>query len=202
MAKVIVYYAHPGQRYSHVNKHMFRVAQEVDGITAVELYREYPRFNIDIEKEQQRLLDHDVVVLQYPVFWYSSPALIKEWLDLVLEHGFAYGHGGTQLAGKTLMLAVTAAGPEDAYTAEGYQGHSLRTFLTPMQQTANLCKMRFLPPYVLYGSLKAPKEGKVHPHVEGYRHLLEALRDDRYDAEGAVARDYITFTNLPIHQDA
>lgn len=94
MARLLVYYAHPGHRHSQVNRHMARAAERVAGITFVDLYAEYPRFDIDVEREQQRLLDHDVILFQFPVFWYSTPSLLKEWQDLVLEHGFAYGAGG------------------------------------------------------------------------------------------------------------
>ena len=159
MANVILYYAHPGHQFSHVNAQMFAAAQKVDGITIVDLYAEYPRFNIDPDREQQRLLDHDVILFQFPFFWYSTPAILKEWQDIVLEHGFAYGTGGDKLAGKTLGLAISAAGPEDAYQPNGYQHHKMRDFLRPLEQTATLCQMGFLPPFVLYGSLKAPKLG-------------------------------------------
>ena len=87
MAKLIVYYAHPGHKHSQANSAMVARANTVDGISFVDLYAEYPRFEIEIDREQQRLLDHDVVVLQFPFFWYSTPAILKEWQDLVLEHG-------------------------------------------------------------------------------------------------------------------
>ena len=202
MASLIVYYAHPGHKYSHVNRYMARAAGNVDGITLVDLYRDYPRFDIDVNIEQQRLLEHKVILLQFPMFWYSTPSIIKEWQDLVLEHGFAYGTGGDRLAGKRLMLAVTGAGPEEAYTHEGYQHYPIRTFLTPLEQTARLCKMQFPAPYVLYSSLKAPTVGLVEPHVDGYRQLLEAIRDDRYDFDAAMERDVIGFDNLPIKKEA
>lgn len=202
MAKLIVYYAHPGQRHSHTNREMAKVAQQVDGITFVDLYAEYPRCDINIDTEQQRLLDHDVVLFQFPLFWYSTPSLIKEWMDLVLEHGFAYGAGGDKLTGKRMMLAISAAGPEDAYSATGYQQFPLRTFLTPLEQTAGLCKMKFTPPYVLFASLRAPKEGRVAPHSGGYRALLEAVRDDRFDFSSAEALDVLSFETLPISEEA
>ncbi len=202
MARLIVYYAHPGHKHSHVNRYMARAAGRVTGITFVDLYRDYPRFDIDVNAEQRRLLEHDVVLFQFPVFWYSTPSIIKEWEDLVLEHGFAYGSGGDALAGKQMMLAVTAAGPRDAYTHEGYQRYDLRTFLTPLEQTAHLCKMHFPAPYVLYSALKAPSAGAVDPHVEGYRQLLEAIRDDRYDFAAAAARDVVEFDSLPIVTEA
>ncbi len=199
MARLIVYYAHPGHARSRVNKAMAAAAAFVDGISFVDLYRIYPRHHIDIDAEQARILAHDVLLFQFPVFWYSSPSLVKEWIDLVLEHGFAYGSGGDRLAGKTMMLAVSAAGPEEAYAPDGYQRFSLRTFLTPFERTAGLCRMRFAAPYVLYGSLKAPTAaGRLDRHVDGYRRLLEAIRDDRYDFERAERADTLSHETLPI----
>jgi putative NADPH-quinone reductase len=194
MARLIVYYAHPGHKNSHVNKHMARAARSVEGITFVDLYRDYPRFDIDVVVEQKRLLDHDVILFEFPMFWYSTPSIVKEWEDLVLEHGFAYGADGDKLADKHMLLAVTAAGPEDAYTQNGYQHYPIRTFLTPLEQTARLCTA----PYVLYSSLTAPTAGLVEPHVEGYVRLLEAIRDDRYDFEAADAMEVVAFDSLPI----
>ena len=202
MANLIVYYAHPGHKHSHVNRHMARAAARIDGITFVDLYADYPRFDINVDVEQQRLLDHDVILLQFPVFWYSTPSILKEWQDLVLEHGFAYGSNGDKLAGKHLLLAVTGAGPADAYTDQGYQHYPLRTFLTPLEQTARLCNMRFTAPYVLYGALQALDAGQVEPHVEGYRQLLEAIRDDRYDFNAAENLDVTGYDTLPMKTEA
>ena len=198
MARLITYYAHPGHKHSHVNRHMADAARDVAGITFVDLYSDYPRADIDVNTEQQRLLQHDVVLFQFPMFWYSTPSIIKEWEDLVLEHGFAYGLDGDKLAGKHLVLAVTAAGPTSAYTPNGYQRYPIRTFLTPLEQTAHLCRMQFTAPYVLYGSLGAPSAGLVQPHVDGYVRLLEAIRDDRYDFVSAAERDVVDFDSLPI----
>jgi putative NADPH-quinone reductase len=181
---------------------MARAAAALEGITYVDLYRDYPRFDINVNIEQARLLEHDVILFQFLMFWYSTPSIVKEWQDLVLEHGFAYGSGGDRLAGKRLMLAVTAAGPEDAYTEQGYQHYPIRTFLTPLEQTARLCEMHFPDPYVLFSSLRAPAEGLVEPHVDGYRRLLTAIRDDNYDFEAGGDRGVVHFDNLPIRQAA
>lgn len=198
MAKLLLYYAHPGHRFSHVNAALWTEAQTVAEITRVDLYATYPRFDIDIDAEQQRLLDHDVILLQFPLFWYSTPSLVKEWIDLVLEHGFAYGAGGDKLIGKTMMLALSAAGPADAYTDGGYQHYPIRTFLTPLEQTAKLCHLRFAPPYVLYDALHAPDDGRQTLHAQGYRRLLEAVRDDRYDFEAAAVTEVVTYDHLPL----
>lgn len=202
MARLIVYYAHPGNKYSHANAQMIRRARAVTDITLVDLYAEYPRFDIQIDREQQRLLEHDVILLQFPMFWYSTPSLLKEWQDLVLEHGFAYGAGGDRLKGKHLMLAVTAAGDRDAYSEQGYQRYPIRTFLTPLERTVRLCHMAFVAPYVLYASLRAPDDGRLQAHVRGYGELIEAIRDDQFDFEAAGRADVLEFGNLPVRLDA
>ncbi|MEP3279037.1 MAG: NAD(P)H-dependent oxidoreductase [Stappiaceae bacterium] len=202
MAKLLLYYAHPGHRHSRVNKSMAKAAQKINGITFVDLYSDYPRHNINVEREQQRLLDHDVVMFQFPLFWYSTPSLIKEWQDLVLEHGFAYGSGGDNLAGKTMMLALTAAGSEEAYTTNGYQHFPLRTFLTPQEQTARLCKMSFAAPYVLHSSLQVSEADEIAAHVEGYVRLLKAIRDDRYSFDGDSHRERVTYADIPLYEEA
>lgn len=194
MANVIHYLAHPGLVHSQVNAAMWARAQSVNAVTHVDLFAEYPRYHIDIDAEQERLTSHDVIVLQFPLFWYSCPGLMKEWIDLVLEHGFAYGTGGDKLAGKSLMLAVTTGGPQDAYTTTGYQHFELRTFLTPFEQTANLCQMQFLAPYVMHSALKDAPE----PHAAGFERLLSALAQDRLDLAAARAADILTHDTLPI----
>jgi len=202
MPQVLLYYAHPGHRFSQVNRALWAAANRVDGIERVDLYAEYPRFNIDIDREQARIVDADVIVFQYPLFWYATPALLKEWLDLVLEHGFAYGAGGTALKGKTLLTALSTAGSEEAYTTEGYQNFDLRTFLTPMEQTARLCKMRFLAPYVLHGALRAREEDRLTSHADGYSSLLSGLRDGALDLTDAAARTILTADTLPLTPEA
>ena len=202
MAKLIVYYAHPGQKYSRANATLVAQARAVDGITIVDLYAEYPRFDIRISREQQRLLDHDVILFQFPMFWYSTPSLLKEWQDLVLEHGFAYGAGGDKLKGKYMMAAVTAAGDELAYSEQGYQKYPIRTFLTPLERTARLCHMEFVAPYVLYGALDARDDGRLESHVSTYRRLLEGIRDDRLDYQSAVAADVLEHDSVPLKAEA
>ena len=84
-------------------------------MTIHDLYEVYPTLSIDVKREQALLLEHDVIVFQHPFYWYSCPAILKEWQDLVLEHGWAYGVGGTQLRGKITLNAITTGGPAHAY---------------------------------------------------------------------------------------
>ncbi len=189
--KTLVLYAHPGQRHSTVNAAMAKAAQSVDGVSFVDLYARYPRHNIDIKHEQKQLLDHDVVVFQFPIMWYSTPSLLKEWQDLVLEYGFAYGEGGDSLKGKLWLNAVTAGAPESAYGPKGHNRHSLAAFLAPLKATARLCQMPYLAPYTLFSSLDHRNTKAMQAHVEGYKTLLDALCADNFDISEAQKPDLV-----------
>ena len=186
--KVLVLFAHPSPDRSEVNWPMMQATAGVEGVTLVDLYAEYPDFRIDVDREQQRLLDHDVLVFQHPLYWYSTPAILKEWQDLVLEHGFAYGSGGNKLHGKVFLDALTAGGLEAAYRAEGYNHFTIGQLLQPLQQTADLCGMTWLPPFALFGARLAVEENRVGQHVADWVRTLEALRDGRLDLRRA--REY------------
>ena len=144
-----------------------------------------------------------MVVLQHPLYWYSSPAILKEWQDLVLEHGFAYGHDGHALDGKVALNAVTCGAPRDAYTADGPLGIELRALLAPFEKTFHLCRMRYLAPFALFRAGHAVDDGRVESHVRAYEELLDALVDDRLDLDAAEAALALTDTDdLPIRESA
>jgi putative NADPH-quinone reductase len=175
---------------------MARQAAEHPQVSFVDLYQEYPRFEIDVDLEQKRLLEHDIILFQHPLFWYSTPSIIKEWTDLVLEHGFAFGQGGDHLKGKIMMNAFTAAGPEDAYTTQGYQHYPLRIFLTPWEQTARLCHMQYAAPYVLYSAITAKEDKEIAQHIQGHAKLLDAICNDHYQFEQAIQMDIISASTI------
>ena len=181
-----VLYAHPSPRRSEVNAPLAAAAAEVEGVTVKDLYAEYPDFHIDVDREQADLRAHDVLVFLHPLYWYSTPAILKEWQDLVLEHGFAYGTGGTALHGKLFFDALTAGGPESAYCAGGYNHFPIGELLHPLEQTTSLCGMSWLPPFALFAARRAVEEGRLEKHVRDWVRVLEALRDDRLDL--ALAR--------------
>ena len=184
-SRILVLFAHPSLDRSEVNRPLALATAQVDGVTLVDLYAEYPDLQIDIDREQSRLLAHQVVCFMHPLYWYSTPAILKEWQDLVLEHGFAYGSEGTALHGKVFFNAITAGGAEAAYCAAGYNHFSIRELLRPLEQTALLCGMRYLPPFALFSARTAVEEGRVDDHVRDWVRVLEALRDGRLDLDAA-----------------
>lgn len=184
--KVLILFAHPSQHRSEVNTPLFKEAQKIEGVTCVNLYGEYPRFDINIDREQQRLREHDVVIFQFPLYWYSTPAILKEW-QVVLEYGFAYGTDGTALQGKTMLCVLSAGGKEEAYKAEGYNHFTIRQLLAPIEQMSALTGMNYIAPLAMFGARTADEEGRIPRHVERYKSLLTALVEDRLDVEAAAS---------------
>ncbi len=189
MRRVLVLFAHPVLERSRVNRRLVEAIQDIEGVRVHDLYEEYPTLAIDVQREQALLLEHDVFVFQHPFYWYSCPAILKEWQDLVLEHGWAYGVGGTKLRGKITLNAITTGGPATAYQKGGYNRFSVRELLSPWDQTAHLCGMRFLAPFTVHAALRVQSAADVAVACADYARLLEALRDERIDLDAAAGAE-------------
>jgi glutathione-regulated potassium-efflux system ancillary protein KefG len=183
--RTLILFAHPRLERSKFHKVLLKKIPVHPSLTLVDLYEEYPDFNIDIEKEKQRLLDHDVIVWQHPIYWYSCPPLMKQWIDIVLEFGWAYGPGGTALAGKKVFNLVTTGGAAEAYQHEGRNRFTLREFLAPFDQTATLCKMQYLAPFAIMGTHRLDAQ-QAKQAADQYERLLQALLNDEIDPDHAA----------------
>ena len=98
---MLIIHAHPRPSQSRVIKRLQEVLVAQPGAELRSLYELYPDFDIDVEAEQQALLRWQKIIWLTPVHWYSVPSLMKHWIDQVLTLGWAYGHGGEALRGKT-----------------------------------------------------------------------------------------------------
>ncbi len=183
--RILVLLAHPVLERSRVNRRLADAIHGLEGVTLHDLYEHYPSGDLDVRYEQSLLLSNDVYVFQHPFYWYSVPSILKEWQDLVLEHGWAYGQKGTHLRGKITFNAITTGGPTTVYRPEGRNRFTVRQFLAPWDQTAVLCGMRYLAPFVVHGSFRLNNDDDVAPHAAAYRRVLEALRDHRFDLDRA-----------------
>jgi len=188
--KILILFAHPAFEKSRVNTHLADAVKEMEGVYFHDLYQEYPDMNIDVEREQELLAEHDIVIFHHPFFWYSTPAILKEWQDLVLEHGWAYGSNGNALKGKLFMNVITTGGQETAYHAEGYNHFTVRQLLAPLERTTILCKMIFLAPFIVHGTHSITPEDIVE-HKKAYGDLIVALGENRVDLEKAKQFDRI-----------
>ncbi len=172
--RVLILFAHPALEKSRVHRVLLRHLPASPRITLHDLYETYPAFDIDVEREQALLLQHDVMIWQHPLYWYSTPAIVKQWEDLVLEHGWAYGSRGTSLRGKRWMHVITAGGREEAYRQGGHNRFTITELLAPLEQTARLCGMNFLPPYVIYGTHRM-NDDEIEQTGRDYGRMIESL---------------------------
>jgi glutathione-regulated potassium-efflux system ancillary protein KefG len=180
MKNILVILAHPNFAESRGNQALIKAVQMLSVVKIHNLYERYPNWQIDVQVEQELLRHHDLIVLQYPLQWYSVPPLLKKWMDDVLTYGFAFGTDGNALQGKELMPAVTIGGTSDMYVAGGAVNFTISEFLRPIQQTANYCGMTYKTPFAVHGLL--PKalgvpgtitDEQVLEAAERYQHLLQ-----------------------------
>ncbi|KAB8295671.1 NAD(P)H-dependent oxidoreductase [Bifidobacterium avesanii] len=172
--KTLVLVFHPDLTRSNANAALVKAAgephAEAGDITVRDEYALYPDGAIDVEAEQRLVEEHDRIVLQFPLYWYSSPALLKEWEDKVLAFGWAYGPNGTALEGKEIMVATTAGGPETEYqTADN--GATMDEVLSPYRMMARYTHAVWLRPFVVFESMELSDEALA----EAGRRYREAL---------------------------
>lgn len=142
MARVLMLYAHPDYKKSVANAALlqeFRKLQpEAEIVNLDELY---PDYKIDAKKEQDRLNNAQMIVFQYPFWWYSAPSLLHAYLEQVFLYGYAYGSKGNALKGKELIVSMTIGGPEDEYQRMAGVHHTIEQFLPAMLATAHFTGM-------------------------------------------------------------
>jgi glutathione-regulated potassium-efflux system ancillary protein KefG len=191
MKRILVLFAHPALQQSRANRSLLKAIDGMPGVTLHDLYQLYPDQMIDAAREQAQLAAHDIIVFQHPFYWFSAPALLKEWCDMVLQYGYAYGEEATALQGKQWLSAITTGGTAQSYTPEGYNRHPTIDYLLPYRQTASLCGMTWLPPFVMHSFDASHDNIDVDQVGREYRRLLEALRDDRLPTQRLTEVTYL-----------
>lgn len=141
----------------------------------------------DVAQEQQKLLAADAVILQFPLWWFGMPAIMKGWVDRVFAYGLAYGYKGEGnryrygdggFKGKRAMLSVVVGGPEEDYSPRGING-PLEQLLFPITHgTLFFPGMDVLPTHAIYGSGRITAAG-VHAAKTAWRSRVERLFEDR-----------------------
>ena len=170
--KTLVLVFHPHLEKSKVNRRLMDIANETGDVTVVDEYAAYPDFRINAEREQELIETHDRIVLQFPFYWYGSPALLKQWEDAVLKAGWAYA-GGRALEGKEFMVAVSTGSPAESYTREGSHVRTMEELLSPFETTFRHTHATYLKPFLIQGVATATDE-QIDAAVAKYPAALTA----------------------------
>jgi glutathione-regulated potassium-efflux system ancillary protein KefG len=170
--RTLLVYAYPALERARISPAMADAVRDLPGLTVHDLYEVYPDFTIDVPAEHRRMYDHDLIVLQFPLYWFSIPSLLKEWMDLSWSRGFAFGEGA-RLKGRTLMCAISTGANRDAYE-NGVYRFPLDEFLRPLKEAAGYCGLTWAEPFVLHGAQALEMEG-MEKGMALYRRRLEKL---------------------------
>ena len=174
MNRILILFAHPRFEKSQASRALLKDVGQLPEVTLNDLYEKYADFNIDIDAEKALMAAHEIIVWHHPFYMYGAPALLKQWIDLVLEHGWAHGRGGEALKGRIIFTALTSGGTREAYGANGYNRFTLAEFLRPFEQTAVRCRMTYLPPFAVQGT-HLLTDDELARHAAHYRMLMERL---------------------------
>jgi putative NADPH-quinone reductase len=148
---------HPNLERSRVNTALARAAMGLHHVAIADMTALYPTgmaMEQNSEREAARLLRADSIVLQFPMQWYSTPVLMKQWQDVVLTR-MAYMYWATEgagLAGKPVMVAATMGAGEATYRPEGRNCFTVGELLAPLQATANRFAMDWQDPFLVFGA--------------------------------------------------
>lgn len=174
----LVIYAHSNPAGSRANTHIVQALSQLENTEVRALHTLYPDFKVDVAAEQTALEKADLVVLQFPLHWYSVPGILKTWLDSILLYGFAYGEG-RKLAGKKLLISTTVGGPKSSYHPTGHNTFTMDEFLKPLEQTAIFTGMVFQPPVVSHDMVYVPNgdnsEADIMHRADHHAHTLTSL---------------------------
>ncbi|XP_069491621.1 NAD(P)H dehydrogenase [quinone] 1 isoform X2 [Ambystoma mexicanum] len=140
------------------------------------------RLSPDIVEEQKKLESADLVVFQFPMYWFALPAMMKGWFDRVLTQGFAYslqtmfdnGHFNKKKA----VLSFTTGGTSSMYTPTGVNG-DINILLWPVQQgILHFCGFQVLEPQIAYSIAHTPPEAREQI-LEGWKKRLESIWEEK-----------------------
>ncbi len=180
MSKTLLLMFHQDMAKSVANATLFRAAQGVDGVQAIDMQARHPSGQIDMfvgaEIDAQLLLEADRIVLQFPVQWYATPAILKTWQDTVLTRMYYIfpETEGDHLAGTPIMLAATFGNLAEAYGREGKNYYSVDEIFAPLKATAHRCGLPWHTPHLTFSADKLEGVG-LEAAAQSYSRALQAF---------------------------
>lgn len=118
----------------------------------------------------------DLLVLQFPMWWYMPPAMLKGWLDRVLTYGAVYSSKQRfdtgRFKGKRVLLSITAGSTQSSYQADGRNG-DMSLLLWPIQFSLHYVGYAVTQPYIAY--LPEETEAEVSAGLSGLVNHLNLL---------------------------
>jgi len=149
LQNVLIISGHPNLKSSRANRVILETLAASDLNAEIRyLDKLYASGAIDVASEQKRMEDADVIVFQFPLYWYAAPAILKQWMEDVYTFDFAFGPEGSKLKGKKFLASTTVGSGEEKYAPSESKSSckSIETFLRPLTELAKFSEMKALDP--------------------------------------------------------
>ncbi|XP_013883763.1 ribosyldihydronicotinamide dehydrogenase [quinone] isoform X2 [Austrofundulus limnaeus] len=140
------------------------------------------RLSDDITKEQTKVTEADLIIFQFPIYWFGFPAIMKGWIDRVLTHGFAYSQEKRYSQGvfkdKKAMLSFTTRSSESMFSPTGIDG-DMNVTLWPLQNgILHYCGFQVLAPQIFWAPASVADED-CKSMLEAWRTRLQGLLEEK-----------------------
>jgi len=176
--KTLIILAHPNIVDSTVNKRWLEELKLNESLIKVhQLYLAYPDERIDVAREQDLLLEHQTIIFQFPFYWFSTPPLLKKWLDDVLAYGFAYGENpeNRKLSGKSIGFAISTGIGATDYSRSGRYFYTLDELLSPLFLTWKYVEASAHPAFTFSGVENGVTSDRLDKSAAAYIRYIREL---------------------------
>ena len=177
--------AHPDFPASRANRALLDGLGDIPDLDVAELYSLYPDGRIDVRLERERLLRADRLVFQFPLQWYSTPALLKQWQDVVLTPLFYLEPDvAASTAGLPFLAATTTGGPSMSYRSGG-DAMTVNELLAPLRATARKCGWSWQSPFAVHDTRHLDIVALARAGEDYKNFIVSAPRLDRSTSSAA-----------------
>ena len=178
--EVLLISGHPDLSRSVANTEILKRLDALDRFKIHRLDEVYPNYRIDVQVEQALLTQADIIVLQFPLYWSTYPALMKLWFDEVFTYNFAFGPEGDKLKNKKVILSITCGATESSYQPGEFNFLPLEQYLQAAMHPIKAAQMEIVDTIITFEMNSTPDEGGdqntvmqlAQQHVERLTHLL------------------------------
>ncbi len=181
MKNILLVSGHPDLKQSVANAGLLKKLAQVDNLTIRALDSLYPDYQIDVTAEQQALIDADLVILQFPLFWSTYPAVMKKWLDDICTFNFAFGPEGDKLKDKKVIVSITAGATAESYSEGDFNFMPLEPYLEAAFHPLKAAQVNITKVITTFNMNSDPNEGgdidKVYQLIESHAEQVMAEID-------------------------
>ncbi|RDU70601.1 NAD(P)H-dependent oxidoreductase [Helicobacter brantae] len=185
MKKTLIIFNHPNFENSVFNRALLERAKKQENVLVRHLDAIYgsDTKGFDIQKEQELLVEYERIIFQFPIHWFSTPAMLKAYQDMVFSYGFAFGQSGDKLVDKEFKAVLTIGSTQEAYQAGGWNDKSINEILSPLQTTARFCGMIYTRAFTIYSTTAKQFDQQ---EIEELSNKYELMLQDQDWCEGLI----------------